>query len=555
MKLRSLPCRPLVLWLMVLLILVVQSTTNEAAAQMPDCLTNTYMYGLFSPKNTTSPASGFDSVEIREIRFSNASVGQLMGGRRYMIRKRPAAAACPTCPMYYGSSAMAMDPTNGRFYLVTQMGSGGSGGSTAFGDKDIIMIDPLAPTATGTVVATINDVPDGFGGPTNMDNYHFVKAAIAPSGFGYTIGVNRNSGAGTSTFNPIVRFTPCAVPSAGCADASLRLMGYISNDQAVSTGMNLFNGDITFDAAGNMYFFASALNTGTNRYTDSRLFRINAGDIPAAPTTGEVPIQFVADYNLIDTTGASGVVMDASGNLYMTLRNYDYSIGPNEYTTELHVSYDETFVQNMPAFGPIHDSLSAGDLAACYFASAILPIRDTKLSARYVGGNASLRWEVGDNESIKYFELQSSNDGDNFTTIATINAAGSGQDKGVYNYTDPNVSGHVKYYRVRKIMKSGNARFYSNVVKLALNGLNMVAKPSPNPFTESVNFQVELKSPQKIVASLIDQGGRVIIRRTYNGNVGVNSLKLNEISGVKPGIYILEVSGENEIIREKLVKQ
>ena len=552
MKRSSLPYRSMAIWLMVLLLLIAQSAINNVSAQMPDCLSNTYMYGLLSPKNTTFPASGFDSVEIRQIAFANGAVGQLMGGRRYMIRKRPAGATCPTCPMYYGSSAMAMNPADGKFFLVTQMGSGGSGGSTAYGDKDIVMIDPLAPTASGTVIGTINDLPDGSGGPTNMDNYHFVKAAVAPNGWGYAVGVNRDAGAGSSTFNPVVRFSLCG--TLNCS--TMQLIGYISNDNAVSRGMNLFNGDITFDATGNLYFFASALNSGTNRYTDSRLFRIDFADIPTGPGTGEIDINFVADYDLIDTTGASGLVMDGSGNLYMTLRNYNYAVGPNEYTTELHVSYNETFVQNMPSFGPIHDSLSAGDLAACYFAAAILPQHNTKLTARYAGGNTNLRWELVDNSEVSHFEVQTSGDGSNFTSIATVYTSNKDQDKAFYNYTDQDISGAAKHYRIKKTMKSGNWRHYSNVVKVSFDrNLNMISKPTPNPFLESIEFQVELKAPQKVTVQLYDQSGRKVVSKQYNGKVGANSLKLDGISGLKPGLYILEVSAENEVLRERLIKQ
>lgn len=551
MKLRSLPCRQMAVWLIVFMTMIALTATTKVNAQMPDCLSNTYMYMVVSPKQNINAEPPYDSTEIREVSFATGAVGQLMGGRRYYIAKKPAS-SCGSCPVYFGSSAMGLDPVFGRFYLITQMGSGGSGSSTAYGDKDIIMIDPLAPTATGTVIGTINDVPDGAGGPTNMDNYHFVKAAVSPNGWGYAVGVNRSSGASSGTFNPIIRFSLCA--TAGCS--TIQLIGYISNDNAISRGMELFNGDITFDAAGNMYFFASAYSTSVNKYTHSRLFRINASDLPGSPGSGEIPMQFLADYDNIDSTGASGLVMSGNGNIYLTLRHYDYSVTPNIVTNRLYASYDTSSTLHMTGFGPIDDTLSAGDLASCYFPAAILPHSYTKLSARYAGGSTALKWDVADNSSVSYYELQVSDDGDNFNTLNTIYPSNGAQDKASYNYTHAYVNGTQKYYRVQKVLKSSPMRLYSNVVKVALDGrLNIVMKPSPNPFTGSVKFEVELKSSGNVTARLLDQGGRAVFTRNYNGNAGVNSFNLDGLSGIKNGIYILEVSSGDAVIREKLIKQ
>lgn len=532
------------------ILLVIPLLLNEIVshAQMPDCITGTVMYGVFSPivRTDSFPTAGKDSTEIRSINFATGAVGPLMGGRRYYIRRNPAGGT--TFDRYfYGASAMALDGPAGKFYLITQMGG------SAFGDKDVIMIDPLAPTVSGTTVGTIATISPGV----NMDNYHFVKMAMAPNGFIYALGVNRSSGATASTFNPLIRITPCAVPSAGCATASIRLLGYLPTG-GIMDRMNLFNGDIAFDAAGNLYFFAAAYQnvSGVNKYTDSRLFRINAANIPSAAGTGTIPMSFVADFNSMDSTGASGLALDPGGNMYMTVRRYTNNDPTQPYFSELYKSTDTTQAQLMPGFGPLTDSTSAGDLAACYFPSSLLSTNSLQLSGQYDFSKTSLKWQVNNNDIANHYEIQGSEDGTNFTTITTIYPENTSQPNAVYQYKNTeNEFGKTKYYRVRQSMKSGT-RFYSNIVQIYLNNkINLAGAISPNPFADHFNFSIQLKSPKPVNVKLADQSGRIVYNNQFNGKTGENKFRVNDISNLKKGIYFVEISVENEIIREKIVKQ
>jgi hypothetical protein len=54
---------------------------------------------------------------------------------------------------------------------------------------------------------------------------------------------------------------------------------------------------------------------------------------------------------------------------------------------------------------------------------------------------------------------------------------------------------------------------------------------------------------------LIDESGRLAVQKRFNGQRGENKFSINGISHLKSGIYILEVSAEGEVVREKLVKE
>ncbi len=518
-------------WLttMITLIIGLFVASNTSRAQLPDCISGTVMYGVFSNASSTS-----DSLEIRPINYTTGAIGNLMGVRRYWIRRRLNSSSS----YIYGSAAMGVDVITNRFYIMTQM----SGSQP----KDIISIDPMAPTATGTVIATTS----------GMDSYHFVKLAISPNGYGYAIGVQRDSNSTASTFNPLIRFSTCgASPSAGCANASVITLGYLP-----ATGntykWKIYNGDIAFDNGGNLYFLSAAYENigGMGKYTDARLYRINSTDIPAVAGVGTIPMTFIADFNIIDSTGVSGIALDAAGSMYLSVKRFTSNNDPGgAFNSELYKSAIPGSANQIGGFAPIPVNKSIGDLASCYFPATILASNKLLLSGTYAAGNGNLRWEIN-SDDVVYFEVQRSDDGSNFETIATIPAIAGNT---IYTYKDIiNGGAKNKFYRIREVMNSSTWRFYSNVVNLNISSkFSFVAGPNPNPFINDFNFKIQLKSAGIIQLKLSDQNGRMVHQRMFKGQAGLNNLYADGLSGLSPGIYMAEFSVEDEVLREKIMKK
>src|SRR4051812_14210811 len=208
---------------------------QTAAAQVPDCL-GTLMYAVWNDSIGSSVSA---PSEIRSINYTTGAVGPLVGGVKYTISKSG----------FFGTAGLALDPIFKHFFVVTQMGSAGGL------QKDIIDINPV--TAVMTVIGTTPAIATG-NVPDVMSNYHFVKLAISPGGVGYAIGVHRDTtiaGFSAAKCNPVISFSTCAgVPTAGCATGTIKLLGYLSNASPLTTNYRLFNGDIAFDNAGNLYF-------------------------------------------------------------------------------------------------------------------------------------------------------------------------------------------------------------------------------------------------------------------------------------------------------------
>jgi hypothetical protein len=511
---------------MVLLITVLAGK-GRVYAQLPDCTSGNIMYAVF---NNAAGSATEDSTEIRSLNVSTGAVGGLMGGKRYMIAKNS----------YYGTAALAVDMITNRFYVMTQMSSGSPQA------KDIITINPV--TATQTVIAT---TPNNGGG--SLKDYHFVKLAVAPNGWGYAIGVKADTSDVASSFNVLVRFSTCgSSPSAGCA--TIQTLGYLP-----STGnmykWKLFNGDIAFDVSGNMYFATAAFDKvgSSNKYTDARLFKINAADLPTSAGTGTIPMTFIADYDLLDSTVINGIGLDQNGNMFITTRRFQ---GPQGGSTpsvsELYGSFAPGAAAIISGFSVPTANFSVADLASCYFPTTILGMKKFQLQYKYESGKVNLKWEMINSSTPISFEVQRSDDGVNFSTIGTVSAV---PQQTTYTFSDrQNGYDKHKFYRIRAIMNT-NLRQYTNVVNVNFSSkISLMADLRPNPFTSQIQADLGMKTANTINARMMDQSGRVVYTKQFSGRQGQNLIVMNDLGRLNPGVYVVEMRVQDEVIREKVVK-
>jgi Secretion system C-terminal sorting domain len=522
-------------WRRLVVLLVIWLTVIDVAeAQLPDCVSGNTIYAIFNRDSTNSTIA--DSSEIRTVNTVTGAIGGLMGGKRYWIRKQDPSSSTT---YYYGSSALGVDMITSRFYLMTQM-------SPSMG-KDIITIDPV--TGTMTTIGTT---------PSTLNSHHFVKLAISPTGVGYAIGVARSTSTGPATFSPLIRFTTCgASPTNNCSN--ITLLGYLP----AGTNMyknKLFNGDIVFDNYGNLLFLTVAFDSAGSviKYTNARLFRIEATDIPAGAGTGIIPMSFVADYDNLDSTVVNGIALDGAGDMYLATRRFvNTSSNPSRpWYSELHRSTLPGNSTLIGGFAPLPTNLVIADLASCYFPQTVLSKNKIQLYYKYESKHVNLRWQVSNNKEVAYFQIQRSDNGVDFETIGTVPAANPDQASAAYEYSDPqNGYDRSKFYRVRQIMRN-NVGFYSNIVNANFNSkLNLTTNLKPNPFSSQIQATLWLRSANAINVRIVDQSGRTVYTQQFAGKAGDNTLKLERLGNLKPGVYVVEMAVQDDVIREKMIKQ
>ncbi len=155
---------------------------------------------------------------------------------------------------------------------------------------------------------------------------------------------------------------------------------------------------------------------------------------------------------------------------------------------------------------------------------------------------------------MSYEVMRSTGNPENFEVIGRIQPSNDKAEIS-YNYTDATTSpGVTYYYRIRSVMPDGK-RLYSNVAKISFsNAIGITLKPWPNPFDSQIEFKLDTKGPQSVTIRLVDEQGRLVKTVEQSLQRGVNRVVLNNLSQLKKGIYILEVSGATDKVMDKIIK-
>jgi len=167
---------------------------------------------------------------------------------------------------------------------------------------------------------------------------------------------------------------------------------------------------------------------------------------------------------------------------------------------------------------------------------------------------AKITWVTTKEEEPVSFQLQRSEDGNSFHTIATLNGyININAENNTYIHEDPTSVTTKVYYRVIMIT-SGGTKKYTRIIQLSPGkkdfGLGVVVNPFGN------ELQYEIITPQTGIAitELIDQYGVTVRRQTQRIDGGVNALKITSTEKLPVGIYTLKVSMNGSFVVRRVVK-
>jgi len=179
-------------------------------------------------------------------------------------------------------------------------------------------------------------------------------------------------------------------------------------------------------------------------------------------------------------------------------------------------------------------------------AISTLPVNSLSFNVSKASGSNLLQWSTGGELNTKNFELQRSSTGNNFITIATVNASGNSSTTKNYQYSDPLSLNPepIYYYRLKMVDLNGNFT-YSDIL-LIKNGRSITVTVYPNPTQDKVVINVTDKSLLNTTATLSDIGGK----RLQNVPITQTVTTIN-ISNYEKGVYLLRLANGESI---KLVK-
>jgi hypothetical protein len=149
-----------------------------------------------------------------------------------------------------------------------------------------------------------------------------------------------------------------------------------------------------------------------------------------------------------------------------------------------------------------------------------------------------LFWSTSSEINNKGFEIERSENGESFETIAFVKGAINSQRLLKYHFIDAQAYAPQNYYRLKQIDLDGKSS-YSQTIKITQ--ANDEHAISPNPFTNNISI-ISSNTSKTIKAEVIDITGKVKIsmQGEVNGNLEIDTQHLSK------GVYFIRIQdGEN----------
>lgn len=176
-------------------------------------------------------------------------------------------------------------------------------------------------------------------------------------------------------------------------------------------------------------------------------------------------------------------------------------------------------------------------------APVILPVTLTAYSAVVSGSQVEISWTTAQEENNRYFVLERSANGQQFTAIDTIAAAGQSGEGASYSYTDDKASAGVNFYRLVQIDLDNNTTYF-NVLEVDLTLANSFFRISPNPTRGPVYLEMANAMTGTLHVCLSDVQGRVLRTWTFNKPT-LGWTQSIDPGNLPPGSYFISVYGNS----------
>ncbi len=160
---------------------------------------------------------------------------------------------------------------------------------------------------------------------------------------------------------------------------------------------------------------------------------------------------------------------------------------------------------------------------------AVLPVKFFNVSAHAADGSSiAINWSIGNESSKTVYEVQWSEEANNFTTINTLQSKNTGSTT-AYLYNHLNVVSFNNYYRIKSTEASGLVT-YSEIVNVLLKKSKAISI-WPNPVTgNTIKLSLQDIEKGKYQYAIINSLGQVVVTGSINhtANQSLQTIRLTK---------------------------
>ena len=177
-----------------------------------------------------------------------------------------------------------------------------------------------------------------------------------------------------------------------------------------------------------------------------------------------------------------------------------------------------------------------------------LPIESLEFTATPKNEGVHLQWSADRSNEISHFTLSHSADGLNYTTLQERNPA-DGLSQWQYVDVTHRPDGR-HYYQLEAYDWNGNQMDSRTTSVLFSNEGELVVSIFPNPATDEINLTFAEQGQDRMV-KLIRMNGSVVMDQRVSSS-GTSKL---DIRGLSTGLYILEITANDQTFRPRILVQ
>lgn len=185
-----------------------------------------------------------------------------------------------------------------------------------------------------------------------------------------------------------------------------------------------------------------------------------------------------------------------------------------------------------------------------------LPVTLTNLKATPENKNVAISWQTQSEQNNKGFEIQRSNNNEDWYSIGFVNGAGNSSSTLNYSFIDKEPAPGKYFYRLQQVDLDNRSKLSSTVsATISGKGKTALFQNSPNPVKSTTLIRFDLPDRQQVRLSVVDMSGRevqTLVNKT--ADQGSHVITLNAASLSKQ-LYIIRLQTETEIITKQMLVQ
>lgn len=261
----------------------------------------------------------------------------------------------------------------------------------------------------------------------------------------------------------------------------------------------------------------------------------------------------ITGYNIKITYDGGATQTCGSGVVSLTIPNgtagidYYFSISGVSVPANTYFKISLTLTLG-DANGTTHNALLSSFQTNAVLAPAgiVLPVGFSSLEAKTNNSSVSLKWNVGSEENVNGYEVESSTDGHKFSKIGFVDATGSRS----YSFVD-NKPASITYYRIKSVDIDGKYS-YSTVVMVKGRSSAIILRAFPSPFINELSVQHNTANARSLI-TINSEDGRIV--KSIIPAIGSQQTDI-DLSAAKSGLYLVRYSdGSGQIETLKIMKQ